>query len=39
MDAEAMLKKAAALAPDDANIKRHLASVIAMAIIHQHETN
>jgi tetratricopeptide (TPR) repeat protein len=38
-ESETMLKKAAALAPEDNNIKRHLASVIAMAIIHQHDTN
>ncbi|MBN2045168.1 MAG: tetratricopeptide repeat protein [Anaerolineales bacterium] len=35
--AETMLKQAAALAPEDTNIKRHLASVIAMAIIHQRD--
>jgi tetratricopeptide (TPR) repeat protein len=35
--AEAMLKHASTLAPQDPNIKRHLAGVIAMAIIHQNE--
>ena len=38
LGAEAMLKKASALDPDDVNIKRQLAAVIAMAIIHQNES-
>ena len=38
LGSEAMLKKASSLAPEDVNIKRHLAAVIAMAIIHQNES-